>query len=491
MKRTLYYFLKLALLLAVVIWIANRPGTVEIDWIGYRLETSVGILFLGVVFIAMLAAYLYRLWRGLIKAPALFGQARQDNRKKRGYKALTQGMVAVAAGDAQTATLMARKAEALLADEPPLTMLLSAQSAQLQGDEEAATNYFTAMLESGETRFLGLRGLLIQAQRRGDLPLALELAKQAHAISPKTPWVLESLFELSEASGDFAIADQALKDGAKTKNLSSAEATRKRAVIKLEQALISRDDGRHDEALVLAREAYKLAPDLVPAVSLLAEMNARAGKVRAAAKTLNKAWKNQPHRELARAYMSLWPSETPVERVKRLGQMVASNPDHYESHIALAEANLRAKLWGEARRHLKLAEEDKGASRLVCRLMGQLEQEEHGNSKAAAAWFEKAETALVAHNWICDSCGAIADQWQAHCGDCGRFDSLTWKRPTLVKSPDVPSQPAGQKAALDRVVGNEIQEVKKLPAVLDHESGKKTLKAPTAEIEGAARDLGA
>ena len=142
MKRTLIYFLKLAIVLTIVIWIANRPGLVSVDWIGYRLETTVGVLFLAAVALAISAAFLYRLWRSLVNAPALFGQARQDNRKKRGYKALTHGMVAVAAGEAQTALAMARKAENLLSDEPPLTMLLSAQAAQLQGNEEAADKLF-------------------------------------------------------------------------------------------------------------------------------------------------------------------------------------------------------------------------------------------------------------------------------------------------------------------------------------------------------------
>ena len=478
MKRTLIYFLKLALVLTIVIWIVNRPGTVSIDWIGYRLETSVGVLFLAAVALAASAAFLYRFWRGLIKAPTLFGQARQDNRKKRGYQALTQGMVAVAAGEAQTALTMARKAEKLLADEPPLTMLLSAQAAQLQGNEEAASNYFNAMLESKETRFLGLRGLLMQAQRRGDLKGALELAKQAHALSPKTPWVLESLFELSEATGNFAIADQALREGAKSKSFSGADATRKRAVVKLQQALKASDKGQASEALSHAKEAYKLAPDLVPAVSFLAETYGRAGKVKDAEKTLRKAWSKQPHRDLARVYLALWPAESAVERVKRLGQMVAKNPSHYESHIALAEANLVAKLWGEARRHLKLASGKEGASRLVCRLMGRLEQEEHGDSRAAAEWFEKSETALIAHNWVCGSCGAIADSWQAHCGDCGSFDSLSWKRPTVLSEEKL-------------IVFDEVNNAPNSPVVLENKGHAEVIDVQVPAIEGAARETGA
>lgn len=483
MKKTLVYFLKLAIVLTIVIWIANRPGLVSVDWIGYRLETTVGVLFLAAAALSISAAFLYRFWRSLINAPALFGQARQDNRKKRGYKALTHGMVAVAAGEADTALAMARKAESLLSDEPPLTMLLSAQAAQLQGNEEAATNYFKAMLEDKETRFLGLRGLLMQAQRRGDFTEALELAKQAHALSPKTPWVQESLFELSEATGQFAIADQALKEGAKTKNLAPAEATRKRAVVKLQQALKANDQGDLQASLAFAKEAYKLAPDLVPAVAFLAEAYNRAGRIKDAEKTLKKAWGKQPHRDLARVFLTLWPSESNVERAKRLGQMAAQNKDHYESHIALAEANLAAKLWGEARRHLKQASEQGGPSRLVCRLMGRLEQEEHGDSRSAAEWFEKSETALIAHNWVCESCGAIAENWQAHCGDCGSFDSLSWKRPTVLTEESTNVSMGVEPKRVTPVTGTSL--------VLENSENNEIVIAKPTAIEGAARETGA
>ena len=51
-----------------------------------------------------------------------------DSKRRRGYKALSQGMVAVAAGDAGEAARLARRADGLLND-PPLTLLLSAQAA--------------------------------------------------------------------------------------------------------------------------------------------------------------------------------------------------------------------------------------------------------------------------------------------------------------------------------------------------------------------------
>ncbi len=118
-------------------------------------------------------------------------------------------MVAVAAGDPQEARRYARRADALLA-EPPLTLLLSAQAAQISGDELAAKKFFTAMLDRPETEFLGLRGLLNQALREGDRDTARHLAERADALRPNTGWAVSSLFDLEARDGRWEAARDAL-----------------------------------------------------------------------------------------------------------------------------------------------------------------------------------------------------------------------------------------------------------------------------------------
>src|SRR4051812_34377382 len=99
MLRVLWFFLKLGLLVAAAVWLANRPGAVTFQWLGYRVETTVGIALLGVLLLAGLAAVLYRLWGWLRGTPRRVARSRAESRRTRGYRALTQGMVAIAAGD--------------------------------------------------------------------------------------------------------------------------------------------------------------------------------------------------------------------------------------------------------------------------------------------------------------------------------------------------------------------------------------------------------
>ena len=202
MIRILWYLIKLVAIVIVAIWLASRPGEVSLEWLGYRIDTSVGIILLVAFLFGVVAALAYRFWGALLRSPRSIVDMFDRSRRRRGYKALSQGMVAVAAGDSNEAQRLANKADALL-QEPPLTLLLQAQAAQLQGDEDAARRYFEAMLDDKETRFLGLRGLMTQCLRAGDHEAALTYARQAHQMRPKTPWLLEILFDLSERAGDF------------------------------------------------------------------------------------------------------------------------------------------------------------------------------------------------------------------------------------------------------------------------------------------------
>src|SRR3546814_10665933 len=109
------------------------------------------------------------------------------------------------------------------------------------------------MWEKPDTRFLGRRVLLMQALRENDHRRALGFACQAHALRPKTPWVVTNLFELSQRTGDLDGAAAALKQAGKIKALGKAEADHRGAVITLARAERALAEGREEEALEIGR----------------------------------------------------------------------------------------------------------------------------------------------------------------------------------------------------------------------------------------------
>lgn len=429
MIRALWFLLKVAVVIAAAIWLADRPGTVSVHWLGYAIEAPFWVALLVTLAALGIAALGYRLIRGLIRTPQRIRRHSRARRRERGYRALTQGMVAIAAGDAPTARKMARKADGLL-NEPPLTMLLSAQAAQLQGDERAAKQYFEAMLERPETAFLGMRGLLTQAIKSGDRVEALNLARKARGLQPNTPWLLGTLYDLEAQSGDWAAAEGTLQQAIQAGAIPTDEGRRHRAVLLLERSFEAERRGRADSALSHAQAAHDMMPGFVPAAVRLARLQIAADRPKPAAKVVERAWRQSPHPELAEIYRSLVSSYDPLARVRLFQKLVRQAPDSAESHLAVARAAIEAQLWGEARQHLNRAMEI-GPTRRAFRLMAELDRSERHDEDAAKDWLAKAANVPEDPVWTCNSCGAVSHNWGGLCGHCGAFDSLTWKAPTV------------------------------------------------------------
>jgi len=374
----------LGALSALAGWLAGEPGTLTINWLDYRVDTNFAVLLVVVVVFTIVVAVIYRGWRSLRRGPGAFARFREGSRRRRGYEALSRGMVAVAAGDVDTARRQARRAESLLRD-PPLTMLLSAQAAQLDDDEKAAAGFFTAMLDRRETEFLGVRGLLTQALKREDWDEALQLAKRAHRLSPKSEWVVNTLYDLQKRTGEWSGAEITLKQSEKLKLLPASNARRERAELHFNMSLANKGP----EAIKYARKAQSEDPTFVPPVVRHAEILVEMGRHRRAGSVIESAWERAPDPDLAEVYWSARKVEDAVQKVQAAQRLARHNPNHIESRMAVAVAALEARLWGEARAQLEpIATED--APPRVCRLMAELEEAEHGDLARARMWLMRA-----------------------------------------------------------------------------------------------------
>ena len=438
MLRAFVFLVVLGLAAWLAWWLAGDPGSVTLHWQGWRVDTSVALLLVFVALVAAVTALLYRLWAFLRRAPARLGQKWRADRRRRGYLALTRGMVAVAAGDAAEADLQVKRAEVLL-DEPPLTMLLSAQAAQLVGDESAAGRFFTAMLERPEMEFLGVRGLLIQSMKRGDAVHTLDLAERAFRLKPDSEWVAASLFGEQVRAGRWDEAEATLERSVRGELVGPDEGRHRRAVLVHQRGLEAGAAGDDGAALKLARRAHELEPGFVPAAARLAGLLAAAGKARRARAVVERAWRLTPHPDLVAALRAAEETDDALHWTRAVQGLAELDPDHAESRLAVAAAALDAELWGEARRHLEALAAD-GAGARVCRLMARLAESEHADVEAARDWLMRATTAAPDPAWVCAGCGALAADWSVCCGHCASFDSLVWEKPVVSRQPSAVSR---------------------------------------------------
>lgn len=440
MRRILLYILQLAVLVGAAVWLADHPGTVVVEWQGYRVETQFALLIVAVVGLFVLLNMALAAWRAVTRAPGSFVARRTARRREEGYRALALGMAAATAGDREETMRLARRADALLR-EPEVTRLLSAQAAALSGDEEAARRYFDALTDNEETAFLGLTGLLRQALRENDTEQAFAIAERARRLRPDSSFVVETLFDLQSRAGRWTDAQATLFDAVRRKIRPEAEALEHRLAIFAARAQEALDAGRDAEALELSDRALATAADFIPAIVMKGRSLARSGKTRTAARLIETSWPKRPHPDLVAVYTGLWPQDTPLDRFRRIQKLTSDTQDERESRLAIAAAALDSRFWGEARRVLAGLGLPDDAGARACMLMARLEQEEHGDSAAARSWLERAAGAQADEAWTCRSCGAGSPDWAALCGNCGAFATIDWRKPPGVALLPVPPEP--------------------------------------------------
>ena len=374
MIRVVAFLIAVALIAAGVAWVADRPGDVAVTWMGYRIETSVMVAALALLALIVAAIMLWSILRGIWRSPrtrvAVLPPPPRHERAIRPFRAASSPSApATCASRANRPT----RRRGCTPDEP-LTLLLSAQSAQMSGDRGGAESAFRAMLHSEETKLLGLRGLFVEAQRRDDAPAALHAAEEAAKVEPSLGWASQAVLDFRSAARDWRGALEALER--MKSSLEKHVYRRKRAVLLTAHALALNETDR-DASRAAVMEAVKLAPDLVPAAALAGRRLAEAGELRKAGKILSQAWTANPHPDIAEAYANLRFGDSARERLARMKRLVEKVPDHIEGALALARAALDAREFAAAR--AALAAYLAAPTQRVATLMAEIEEAEHGD----------------------------------------------------------------------------------------------------------------
>ncbi|MEN9408406.1 MAG: hypothetical protein RL216_380 [Pseudomonadota bacterium] len=399
------------------------------------------------------------------------------NRERKGFQALSEGLMALAAGEGRLALNRAIKAEKYLA-EPHLTTLLVAQAAEAAGDTRRATEAYKELLGSETTRFVAIRGLLRQTLAEGDTETAQKLAAKALELKPRHLETQDILLKLQAESRDWKGARATLGAKLKAGVLPKDVYRRRDAVLALQQAQGVMDEGVSIEAREAAIEANRQSPDLIPAAAMAARALADKGDRKGAARVLKKAWDAKPHPDLAAAFADIEPDETPTQRLKRFRTLVANHPEHEETRLLMAELHIAAEEFPEARRALADVVEKHPTQRALA-IMAAIERGEGADEAVVRGWLAKALTAPRGPQWCCDKCQAVHAKWDPICDNCGGFDTLSWREPPERTGPSAtgaevlpllvqPPKPVRPDRAFDET--KPVKEGSEQPEVIDLEA---------------------
>ncbi|HTH95899.1 MAG TPA: heme biosynthesis HemY N-terminal domain-containing protein [Stellaceae bacterium] len=433
--RLILSLIVIGLIVAIAVYMADRPGSIDIVWHGWRIETSFVVAVAALIIAFIVLAVIGWLLLRLVATPGNIRRRRRDQRRLRGYRELTLGLVAVAAGDGREAERQRQRAalsfrKGRLAS-PPLARLLAAQSALLRGDSTAAKSEFGAMLDDPDAEFLGLRGLIVQALKEGDDATALALIQRAKKLKPRSAWVLQSQLTLEARAGEWRHGLESLTEAVKRRAITNETGRRYKTVMLLARSRQAVSDGRDSDALTYAAQAHGLDEGFAPAAIHYAQLLSGKDRLGKGLRVLETAWSRGAHPQVIECYDKLVSAEVASSRLHRVETLVDMRPEETEGHLVAAALALSSKLWGVARRHLDRA----GAQgpgpwpHRLCHLMAALEEQERQETAASRLWLERAQRAPVDPLWVCSHCGSEQTKWEPLCPSCNSFATLNWRVP--------------------------------------------------------------
>ena len=444
----------------------EAQGGVMIQYAG--LELSFGALQAALLVLGLLVSFwLVLKLLGLVVALLRFINGDETalsryfdrNRERRGFEALSDGLMALASGDGRDAMAKARKADRLL-NRPDLTNLIMAQAAVANGDRQTAKATYKKLLKDPKTRFVGTYGLLQQHLQDGDTEVALKLAEHAFALKPRHGETQDVLLKLQAGQEDWRGVRTTLTAKLKHGSLPKDVHKRRDAVFALSQSRDLRAEGKLEEAQAYAVEANRLAPGLVPAALLSAEGHREQKNVKQASRILRAAWQLAPHPDLAAGFAALAPDEASAARLKRFGQFTKGTESHPETKMLMAELYVAMADFDAARQALgDLAKTDPTMRALT--ILAAIERGDGADNQSVRRLLTQAISAQRDPQWICDNCGHVHHDWEPVCLNCEAIDSIAWKRPPMSEavSPDM----------LPLIVGHMARSDEDFPPLLEPE----------------------
>ncbi len=425
----------IALLIAASIataWFIENDGSIVVEWMGYRIQTSVGFAALtGVIILAICTLVLESiLW--VRSLPERYQRKRREKQRERGISALTEGFAAIAAGDAKNARRLSSKAESCLGSLP-VTRLLSAQTSQLEGNKEQAKQQYSVMLEHKETEIIAIKGLLLQAREDGDIKKAIFLAEKAANLAKNADWPIAILLDLYKHSAQWDKLESTIDKALSKKVISRSDALKMLAVCVLAQASVKEQSGETERALGMALSALKILPDFVPALVQIARLNLLENHPKQAIKLIEKHWARVHHPSLLALYLEAMEGESHEKSLQKAEKLIEKTIPSPENYTTLARFAIRTGQLAKANHFLEQSlslHETQEAALLQAELL----RREGADSDKVMDAENRALNAESGAAWHCHSCGHTTKAWDATCPHCHAFGSLEWGSSKAVAS---------------------------------------------------------
>ena len=422
-RKILYLIFLCSIIAFFVSWLVEQQGHTVIRWQNWEITISSNILF-GIFLISLiLIIFLDRTIRTILNWPSWLSKNWRLRRRQSGERALSLGMIALAASDYPEAKKQARKAEKLLGSGI-LSDLLSAQASHGSGDRKAAERYFVSLSKNKDTNYFGHIGLMQLNKMEGNYHASVRAAKNAIKINSKSVQASVMLldYELSQKNWIASLEHLNVihknnlknKIGPRNINLLAAH-------ICYQISMSKKEISKKIEWLNKSIDWY---PEFIEANLLLSKLESERGDNKKAIIILEKAIKILPHINFSNELEKIT-KDNDGQFVARLSNLANKSKYKDESLLLVSEVALNRGIWASASSFLEEIS-DNGKTNKYFILHARL-AEQRNLPESREKSMREAAIAPRSGGWICENCNISMLKWMLECDNCKIFGHVHWK----------------------------------------------------------------
>ncbi len=421
--QIIWLLIKLFTVIALIVWFLDNPGQMSITWMGYQIQSSVGIALACLTIVLAGTVTVFYLYQWLQSAPKRLREWRRKRRDKRGNESVSKALVALASNEGNEALRQSRRALKLVSDTH-VVKLIHAQALEAANFLDEAEEIYHSLLHEKGTAFLGFKGLSLIAQRRGDIKIAIAYLQDALELRPKSGWVVNEMLKLTRnldhddrlnhvngfqhnndvdhANGFYNVSQTMpssldvedrvalLEKAVKLNLLKKEEALKEQTICLNVAANKSLGEGKFDDALAYANGVLKKDSLNIEATCLAARILNMQSQTRKALRLIEKVWRETPDPELARAYYDIGKDKlNEGQQNIKMERLAAMAPTHPKSLLVAAEVAIASGRFDEARNDLMSAYARDPNDPHTYHLLAKLEEKQHQDYKASKDWLRK------------------------------------------------------------------------------------------------------
>ncbi len=340
MIKSIFFVVKFFLIIFVVLWCMDHPGSVFITWENYKIHLSLNFVLFSIVFIY---SALFLITMGSIKFRAWLKKIKDNHQqqKQEKWKDHLQHMAtALAFKDFKEAKKQGELAFKLFPDD-----MLTALMMAIIPEEERPFESMKPLLEIDPKHMISIKIQIEDALKQDNLSLAESLVKQGLKEKAEEPFLLRFRLFLY-------LLEKQWKEALKLLKQMTSEARLPKETLKRIEAMVwyywGQDDKEH--RLKYFKNALDVDPEFYPAVESLLPLLKEKGKTSDLTSYLEGAWKKKPNFQLGLAYCET--KESSIDQAKLALKLKNINNTNGIGDILCLLTHIRAHLWGETHRRM-------------------------------------------------------------------------------------------------------------------------------------------